>query len=69
MLFTKSNYCIWIIIEWAETGSVPPALGVIVRAVVSLAGFRTVNIEVATVVDIIDTPKIWEVPAALPTIV
>lgn len=65
MLFTKSNYCIWIIIKWAETGSVPPALGVIVIAVVLLAGFRTVNIEVATVVDIIDTPKIWKVPVAI----
>lgn len=34
----------------ADTGSAPPARGVMVRAVDSLTGFRTVSMELITVV-------------------
>ena len=35
--------------RWADTGSVPPATGVIVNAAALLAGLRTVNIELILV--------------------
>ena len=53
----------------AETGSVPPAEGVIVRAVALSAGFRTVKMELIEVVVIIAIPIIWLIPVALPTTV
>ena len=42
----------------ADTGSVPPASGVIVKASALFAGFRTVNIELILVVVTIDIPII-----------
>ncbi len=53
----------------AETGRVPPASGVIVNAVELPAGFRTVRIELITVVVTIAMPTICEAPVALLTTV
>lgn len=47
-----------MITRWAETGSVPPDIGVIVRAAALSAGFLTVNIEFIAVVSTIATPII-----------
>ena len=62
-------YWICKIVRWAETGSVPPANGVIVKAVELSAGFLTVIIELIEVVVTIVIPTIWFVPLALPTTV
>ena len=53
----------------AETGRVPPASGVIVKAAALSAGFLTVNIESTEVVVTIAIPIICEVPVARPTTV
>ena len=59
-------YAIFVMTKWAETGLVPPATGVIVRALAVPLGFWTVNIEFAVVVVIKTIPVIWSVPVALP---
>ena len=53
----------------AETGLVPPARGVIVRAAALPAGFLTVNTEFVRVVSTRNIPEISLVPAVLPTTV
>ena len=53
----------------AETGLVPPARGVIVRAAALPAGFITVNTEFVRVVSTRNIPEISLVPAVLPTTV
>ena len=53
----------------AETGRVPPARGVMVSAVELPAGFRTVRMELMTVVVTMAIPVICEAPVALPTTV
>ncbi len=58
-----------MITRCAETGLVPPARGVIVSAVELPAGFRTVSIELITVVVTSAIPTIWEVPVARPSTV
>ena len=58
-----------MITKCADTGLVPPASGVIVRAVEFPAGFLTVKIEFADEVEIILIPMISEVPVARPTTV
>ena len=50
VLYLKIDYWIWRITRCAETGCVPPANGVIVRAAALTAGFRTVNTELIVVV-------------------
>ncbi|MDU0204704.1 hypothetical protein ACYEXS_25075 [Paenibacillus sp. MAH-36] len=50
----------------AETGIVPPATGVMVRAVELPAGFLTVMMELMIVVCKILMPVICEVPVARP---
>ena len=56
------RYWICVITRCAETGRVPPASGVIVRAAAVPAGFRTVRTELMTVVSTIAILTIWEVP-------
>lgn len=58
-----------MITRCAETGLVPPARGVMVKAVELPVGFRTVSIELMTVVVTRVIPIIWEVPVARPTTV
>ena len=58
-----------MITKCAETGRVPPANGVIVRAAAVPSGFRTVRTELITVVSTIAIPTIWEVPVARPATV
>lgn len=58
-----------VITMCAETGFVPPAVGVIVSAIVLSSGFLTVNIEFSVVIVIINIPEISEVPVALTTTV
>lgn len=58
-----------VITRCAETGLVPPARGVMVSAVDSPAGFRTVRIELMTDVCTRAIPTISEVPVARPTTV
>ena len=53
----------------AETGLVPPASGVTVKAVALPVGLRTVKTEFSAVVSIIAIPTICEVPVARPTTV
>ena len=53
----------------ADTGSVPPASGVIVRAVELPDGFLTVRIEFTEVVSTKAVPVICDVPVARPTTV
>lgn len=62
-------YCICVMTRCAETGSVPPAFGVIVSAVVLSAGFRTVKMELILVVVTMAMPIIWLVSVARPTTV
>ena len=52
-----------------ETGDVPPARGVIVKAVGFPAGFLTVNTESIVVVSIRNIPEMSLVPVAQPTTV
>ena len=58
-----------MITRWAETGLVPPASGIMVRAVEFPAGFLTVKMELILVVSTIAIPIIWSVPPARPTTV
>ena len=58
-----------MITRCAETDSVPPARGVMVKAVELSAGLRTVSIEFMTEVCTMAIPTICEVPVALPTTV
>jgi hypothetical protein len=53
-----NNYWICVITRCADTERVPPAIGVMVSAVELAAGFRTVSIELITVVVTRDTPTI-----------
>ena len=46
----KSCYTNWMIVRCADTGLVPPARGVMVRAAALPAGFRTVNAELTEAV-------------------
>ena len=46
----KSFYTNWMIVRCADTGLVPPARGVMVRAAALPAGFRTVNAELTEAV-------------------
>ena len=55
--------------RWAETGLIPPARGVIVRAAALPAGFLTVNTEFIVVVSTRNIPEILLVPVTLPTTV
>ena len=55
-----------MITKCADTGLVPPASGVIVKAVEFLAGFLTVSIQFTDVVVIMLIPIISEVPVARP---
>ena len=50
------NCCSLVMIRCADTGSVQPATGVIVKAAALLAALCTVNIELILVVVIIDIP-------------
>jgi len=50
LMGSLTDYRIWMITRCAETGLVPPAIGVIVRAVELPAGLRTVSTELMTVV-------------------
>ena len=63
------HYPICVITRCADTGRVPPAKGVIVRAAALPAGLRTVNIELTVVVVTTAIPTICEVPVARPATV
>ena len=67
--FLACIYWMRRIVRCAETGSVPPASGVMVRAVVSPAGLTTLKTELTDVVLTIATLTIWLVPVARPTTV
>ena len=68
-IFIKLFYDIWIITKCADTGFVPPPNGVIVKAVVSDAGFLILIIVFIVVVLIIHTPINCVIPVDRPTIV
>jgi hypothetical protein len=53
----------------AETGRVPPGSGVSARAVVLPAGFRTVGMDLVTVVSTSTVAVVCDVPVACPATV
>ena len=59
-------YANWMIVRCAETGRVPPALGVTVSAAAFEEGLRTVSVEFAVVVVKMTVPVISDVPVARP---
>ena len=55
--------------RWADTGLLPPAIGVIDNALASPKGFRILRIVLGTIVCMKKRPTIWLVPVARPTTV